>query len=101
MTTEDAEEWIDPTPHVTEHKEIDWDDEFAPVEWRTFRWDLIADQLRQRPGRWAKVVGSAGRLLPQTALNRKDSTCPVPLRVGRWQSASRHGELWLRYLGDE
>lgn len=96
----EEDERIDPTPRTIEHKEIYWDDDFAPVAGRTYRWDLIADQLRQRPGKWAKVVGSAGRILTQRDLDRKDSACPIPLREGRWQSASRRGELWLRYLGD-
>ncbi len=87
-------------PRTWEHKEIEWDDEFQPVETRIYRWDLIADQLRQRPGKWAKIVGSAGRGLSQKGVNDKGTLCPVPLRQGRWQVATRHGELWLRYVSE-
>lgn len=84
-----------------DRKEVAWDDDFAPRETRHFRWDLIADQLRQRPGRWAKVVGSGGRQLTQPAVDGRGSLCPVPMRAGRWQVATRHGELWIRYLGED
>ena len=84
-----------------DRKEVEWDDDFAPRETRRFRWDLIADQLRQRPGRWAKVVGSGGRQLTQPAVDGRGSLCPVPMRAGRWQVATRHGELWIRYLGED
>ena len=39
-------------------------------------------------------------IVSQPTLDRKGTGCPVPLREGRWQCASRRGELWLRYLGE-
>lgn len=98
MTDTDAQ--FDPTGHVTEHKDIEWDEEFQPYERRLFRWDLIADQLRQRPGKWARVTGAQGRPLAQKHLDGRGPSCPVPLREGRWQVTTRRGELWLRFLGD-
>lgn len=94
----------DPWPGYAreEFKDVEWDedDQFVPAIRRRYRWDLIADQLRQRPGKWAHVKDSAGRPLPQSDLDNRASGCPIPMRVGRWQSAHRRGELWLRYLGE-
>ena len=61
-----------------DRKEVEWDDDFAPRETRRFRWDLIADQLRQRPGRWAKVVGSGGRAADAARCRRARVTVPGP-----------------------
>ncbi len=46
-------------------------------------------------------AGSGGRQLTQPAVDGRGSLCPVPMRAGRWQVATRHGELWIRYLGED
>src|SRR6476646_60697 len=77
-----------------EHKDIEWDDDFVPWQpGRIFHWDLIADQLRQRPGKWARITGATGYQTLVTAV--KKGTGPVALRDG-FQAASRRGEIWMR-----
>lgn len=88
-------------PQFDEHKEVEWDDDFELQPRRIYRWDLIADQLRQRPGKWAKIPGSEGRPLHQQAINDRALGCPAALRQGRWQVTSRRGATWIRYLGED
>ena len=76
---------------------FEWDDDFTPLDRRTFVWAAIAEQLRSRPGKWARIPGRPGNSTA-TLINQRRL---VAFRDGRWQATTRLGDLYVRYLGPD
>jgi len=84
-------------PEISDtHIDVEWADDFEPTERQHFAWDLIAKQLKEHPGRWAKVPGAS----PAAGTGIKRGVFRA-FRDGKWQTASRHGELFIRFLGPD
>lgn len=99
-STEDTEHGEDQVLGVVldpaKSADIEWDEDFEPADRQYFDWPVIAAQLRSRPGRWASVPGCSPSFSAMVKSRRA-----VAFREGRWQSATRRGVLYLRYLGPE
>lgn len=74
--------------------DVEWAEDFQPVEQQRFVWDVIAAKLKERPGKWAKVPGASTGMVTMIRRGRIRA-----FREGRWESASRHGDLFIRFLG--
>lgn len=76
--------------------DIEWDDDFSPLERDFYDWPAIALQLQEHQGRWAHIPGPVASYT--TAI--KQGRIAV-FREGRWQVATRKGLLYVRYLGPD
>jgi hypothetical protein len=56
----------------------------------------VADTLRARPGKWAKVTP---RGKPQFFVNAVRAGLLVAFPAGEFEAALRDGEAWVRYIG--
>lgn len=76
--------------------DVEWDDDFQPTERQHFVWDVITAKLKERPGKWAKIPGANTSLVTMIRHGQIRA-----FQKGRWQSASRHGDLFVRFLGPD
>jgi hypothetical protein len=74
------------------------------TSWRSERWDSTAEQLRAKPGEWAKI----GRLSPSIVSSIKGAHSDSWAPSGSFEAVSRNwstedgkSDVYARYVGNE
>jgi hypothetical protein len=89
--SEEALEWMEPTSEEGR---------------RRTNWQKVANQLRQYPGRWARMPGTFSHSVPgfiqagRMAAFRPAGTFEATMRGSSKDGERGRGRLYLRYIGE-
>lgn len=94
---------------LSENIEIEWEDPGKTRGRRRMDWKRVADQLREHPGRWARMPGTfshsipgfikAGRMKPFQPAGTFEATMRGGKRDGDGEGV--RGQLYVRFIGED
>ena len=80
---------------------MEWVDGLPETRYRR-DWKLVAAQLKQRPGEWAKIADDADRsMVTHIATARLSSFAPAGAFEATSRGEGKRADIYARYVGED